>query len=61
MGLNREGRRTVAQFLNALAVTLTATLVLAPLAAGHVNVTVAAVALLASGSLHILAILIGGR
>ena len=49
---DRESRRTLAQFLNALAVTLLGTLVLAPLAAGSLRAPLAAAAIVATVGLH---------
>lgn len=53
---DRESRRTLAQFLNALAVTLLGTLVLAPLAAGTLNTPVAAAGMAAAVALHVAAV-----
>lgn len=53
---DRESRRTLAQFLNALAVTLLGTLVLAPLAAGAFETPVAAAAIAAAICLHVAAL-----
>ena len=44
MKLDTESKRTVAQFLNALAVALVATMVLAPLSAGTFRIASAAIA-----------------
>lgn len=49
---DRESRRTLAQFLNALAVTLLGTLVLAPLATGSLRGPLAAAAIVAALGLH---------
>lgn len=49
---DRESRRTLAQFLNAIAVTLLGTLVLAPLAAGTLRAPVAAAGISAAIVLH---------
>lgn len=56
MRLDREGRRTVAQFLNSLAVALVATLVLAPLALGTLRPVYAAMATAAALLLHLIAV-----
>jgi hypothetical protein len=53
---DRESRRTLAQFLNALAVTLLGTLVLAPLAAGTLATPVAAAGMAAAIGVHVAAL-----
>jgi len=58
MRLDREAKRILAQFLNALAVALLATLVLAPLAAGTLSMMSAMVAVGFAATLHIAALLI---
>lgn len=58
MRLDREAKRVLAQFLNALAVALLATLVLAPLAAGTLYMMPAMVAVGFAAILHIAALLI---
>ena len=57
MRFDREGRRTVAQFLNGLGVALITTLVLAPVATGGLlNGTVTFVALVGAVLVHLLAL-----
>ncbi|KQX35355.1 hypothetical protein ASD04_15055 [Devosia sp. Root436] len=56
MRLDREGRRTVAQFLNGLAVAMLATGVLAPLAGGTPQGAMTAAALIGAALLHLLAL-----
>jgi uncharacterized membrane protein len=53
---DHESRRTLAQFLNALAVTLLGTLVLAPIAAGTLNTPIATAGMAAAIGLHVAAI-----
>lgn len=59
MRLDREGRRTVAQFLNGVAVALLATLVLAPLASGSLHALTAVMAIACAAILHGVAIVFG--
>ena len=61
MKLDREAKRIVAQFLNALAVALLATMVLAPLAAGTLYPASAVVAVGCAAMLHAAALLIARR
>ncbi|KRA42069.1 hypothetical protein ASD80_10100 [Devosia sp. Root635] len=61
MRLNRETRRTAAQFLNGVAVSVVATLVLAPLAGGQARPVVTAIAIAGAMMLHAAAVVIGGR
>lgn len=61
MKLDREGKRTVAQFLNALAVALVATMVLAPLSAGTFRIASAAIAACCAAILHAAAVALGRR
>jgi len=61
MRLDREGRRTVAQFLNSIAVALLSTLVLAPVAAGSFNLGGAVAGALAAALLHLAAIAISAQ
>ena len=56
MRLDREVRRTIAQFLNGLAVALTAALVLAPAAESTFDGIAAVAALVGAGLLHLLAL-----
>lgn len=59
MRLDRESRRTVAQFLNGLAVGTVATLVLTPLASGTLRYELVTGALVAATVCHVLALLAG--
>lgn len=59
MRLDREGRRTVVQFLNGLAVGTVATLVLAPLASGTLRYELVTGALVAAAVCHVLALRAG--
>jgi hypothetical protein len=61
MKLHREGKRTVAQFLNALAVALVATMILAPLSAGTFRITSAAIVARCAAMLHAAAVALGRR
>lgn len=61
MRLDREGRRTVAQFLNGLSVGMLATLVLAPLASGTLKPALAVAAGLGAAVCHWLALHLGRR
>ena len=61
MRFDREGRRTLAQFLNSLAVGMLATLVLAPLAAGTLRPGMAMGAMLGAAICHGLALHFGPR
>ena len=58
MRLDREVRRTVAQFLNGLSVALIATLVLAPIASGAFQPIGGFAALLCAVLIHLLALAI---
>lgn len=59
MKLNRETRRTVAQFLNGLAVTILATLVLTPLATENLQPGLSAAAVAGAAVVHALAVRVG--
>jgi len=59
MRLDKEGRRTVAQFLNSLAVGILATLILAPLASGTLRPALVSGAVVAAAICHILALRAG--
>lgn len=61
MRFNRETRRTVAQFLNGVAISLVATLVLAPMAGGQVRPAAGAFAFAGAMLLHAAAVVITGR
>lgn len=56
MRIDREVRRTVAQFLNGLGVALIATLVLAPVATGAFNGSATVAALIGAALVHLLAL-----
>ena len=56
MRFNRETRRTVAQFLNGMAVSVVATLVLAPVATGAFNGIATVIALIGAVLVHLLAL-----
>lgn len=58
MRFDREGKRTVAQFLNGIAVALLTSLVLAPVAAGSARTHTVAIATLAAAVLHLVALVI---
>lgn len=59
MRLDRERRRTLTQFLNGLAISNIAALVLAPLAAGTLKPAIMIGAIIAAVSLHAVALLVG--
>lgn len=59
MRLDREGRRTVAQFCNSLAVGILATLVLAPLASGTFRLEMVTGAVVAAAICHVVALRAG--
>ena len=61
MRLNREGRRTVAQFLNGVAVAMLVTMILAPLAGGKVDVGMATLGGACALSLHAVALFLAVR
>lgn len=61
MRLDRERRRTVAQFLNSLAVGTVATLVLAPIAGGTVRPDLAIGAVAVATCCLLVAMWLGGR
>lgn len=61
MKLDRETKRIVTQFLNALAVALLATLVLAPIASGNLNPASTVMAVGCAAVLHAAALLIARR
>lgn len=61
MRLDREGRRTVAQFLNSLAVGIVATLILAPVAGGNFRPELAIGAAVTAAICHGLALRVGRR
>jgi hypothetical protein len=56
MKLDRESRRTVAQFLNGLAVAVVGTLVLAPAAGGSLQAIAVVCGLVGAALLHALAL-----
>lgn len=61
MQMDTEGRRTIAQFLNSLAVGIVVTLVLAPLANGTFRPGTATGAAVVSAICHLLALRVGRR
>lgn len=61
MRLDREGRRTLAQFLNGMAVALIAALVLAPVASGTAKLELMWAGLVGASICHALALYAGRR
>lgn len=59
MKLDREGRRTVAHFLNGLSVALVGTLVLTPAAGGSLQAIAVVCGLAGAALLHALALALG--
>ena len=61
MRLDRESRRTVAQFLNGVAVAVVATMLLAPMAGGKVDIGTAILGALCALTLHAMALILTAR
>ena len=61
MRLDREGRRTVAQFLNGIAVAVVATMLIAPIAGGNVNVAMVLMGAASAITLHAVALLVSAE
>ncbi|WP_127754364.1 hypothetical protein [Devosia sp. 1566] len=61
MRLDREGRRTVAQFLNGVAVAVVATMLLAPMAGGKVDIGTAVLGAMCALTLHAMALFVAAR
>lgn len=61
MKLDREGRRTVAQFLNSLAVAFVSALVLVPMAGGSIELDRVLTAAVTAALLHAAALMISAR
>jgi hypothetical protein len=61
MKIDQDSRRTTAQFLNGLAVSVLTALVIGPLAAGTTKVAPAAVGIIGAALLHLAALHIGRR
>lgn len=61
MRLDREGRRTVAQFLNGVAVAVVATMLLAPMAGGKVDIGTAVLGAMFALTLHAMALILTTR
>lgn len=59
MKLDREGRRTAAQFLNGLAVAMVASLVLAPFGSGTTRWELVLAAMVGASACHALAHYVG--
>jgi hypothetical protein len=61
MRLDREGKRTLAQFLNSLAVAFVSALVLVPIAGGSTEPDRVVTAVIAAALLHAAALVISAR